>query len=90
MLETVERLYDAYQWYFHLFELISVVIFIFEYVLRMWVCTENERYARPVVGRLRYAVSAMAIVDLLAIIPFFIPLVITVHSEKERPRRSGA
>jgi voltage-gated potassium channel len=32
----------------------------------------DERYARPIVGRLRYAVTPFALIDLISIAPFFI------------------
>jgi len=54
------------------FELFSVVIFSVEYITRMWACTTDSRYSGTVWGRLRYGVSAMAVVDLLAILPFYL------------------
>jgi voltage-gated potassium channel len=72
ILATEPSLFQPYQLYFEWFELFSVVVFTIEYVLRIWVCTENERFARPVVGRLRYMVTPGAIIDLLAILPFFL------------------
>ncbi len=46
-----------------------VSIFIVEYVLRVWTCVEDERYRRPILGRLRYMVTPMALIDLVAILP---------------------
>jgi voltage-gated potassium channel len=54
------------------FEIFSVVVFSAEYLLRLWSCVEDPRYARPVLGRLRWAVSFMALVDLASILPFYI------------------
>jgi len=54
------------------FEVISVAIFSAEYLLRLWSCVEDPRYSRPVLGRLRWAVSFMALVDLASILPFYI------------------
>lgn len=56
------------------FEMISVIIFSVEYVLRIWASPENPKYRKPVVGYLRYAVTPLAIIDLLAIAPFYIAL----------------
>ena len=47
-------------------------MFTIEYFLRLWTAVEDPRYARPVVGRLRYAVTPFALVDLLAILPFYL------------------
>ena len=53
------------------FELFSFVIFALEYVLRMWVCILDEKYAREgvIMGRLQYFISYNAIIDLMALIP---------------------
>lgn len=72
ILATEAPLYEKHQFYFEWFELVSVVVFTIEYVLRVWVCTESKQFARPVVGRLRYMVTWGAIIDLLAILPFFL------------------
>ncbi|HMB89328.1 MAG TPA: ion transporter [Rhodothermales bacterium] len=72
ILATEAPLYAKYEPYFEWFELVSVVIFTIEYVLRVWVCTEGEKFSRPIVGRLRYMITWGAIIDLLAILPFFL------------------
>jgi len=45
------------------------LIFLVEYVARAWVAVENPRYQKYRFPRLRYLVSPMAIIDLLAILP---------------------
>jgi len=55
------------------FELVSVGVFSIEYGARVWAAVEDERYARPVVGRLRFARSPMAVIDFLAVAPFYLP-----------------
>ena len=45
-----------------------LVVFLVDYVLRLWACKVDERYDRPF-GRLRYAITPFAIVDLLAALP---------------------
>jgi voltage-gated potassium channel len=56
---------------FYYFEMASVAVFSVEYVLRLWSCTVEEKYARPILGRLRYAVTPLALIDLAAIAPFY-------------------
>ncbi len=56
------------------FEVFSVVVFTVEYGLRMW--TSPLRYPGSRHPALRYAVSLMAIVDLLAILPFYLPFLL--------------
>ena len=72
-LETVHGLHDRYAAVFFAFEAASVAVFTAEYLLRLWSCTVNPRFAGPVLGRLRYALTPMALVDLLAVLPFYLP-----------------
>ena len=78
VLETVDDLNARFGSIFHAIEMVSIVIFSVEYLLRLWVAPLNPRYAKPFTGRLRYAFSLMAIIDLLAILPAFLPLIFTV------------
>ncbi len=72
MLESVRDIGAAHQRFFNTFELFSIIAFAVEYVFRVWVSVEDGRYRRPLAGRLRYMVTPMAIVDLVAILPFFL------------------
>ena len=74
ILESVEDIYTLYQSFFVGFEIFSVAVFSIEYLLRLWVCCEEKAYQDPVRGRLRYMVSFMAMVDLLAILPFYLSM----------------
>lgn len=74
LLETVTGLNALYGDLFFEFEVFSVVVFTLEYVLRLWVCTQRAEYAGAVRGRLHYAITPMALVDLAAILPFYLPL----------------
>ncbi len=42
VLETEENIYSQYQPFFYGFEVFSIVIFTLEYILRLWVCTEQR------------------------------------------------
>lgn len=75
ILETEEGIYQAGRALFDGFEIFSIVIFTLEYVLRLWVCTDDSRYRSPVGGRIRYALQPAQLIDLLAILPFYIPFI---------------
>ncbi len=75
VLETVESLYTQFSQVFNTFELISVTVFTVEYVLRLWTCTENREYASPVAGRLKFMANPMSLIDLMAVLPFYLPVV---------------
>jgi len=74
VLETVRSAYDWCPGFFHAFEVVSILIFTAEYLLRLWSCTAAPRYSSPIIGRLRFAVSPLALIDLLAVLPFYLPL----------------
>jgi voltage-gated potassium channel len=74
ILHTVKSINEVYGHWFDQFEIFSVIFFCIEYVLRVWVCTENPKYSHPVWGRIAYMTSGMAIIDLIAILPFFLTI----------------
>lgn len=76
IVETVDSIHDKYELVFQYFEVFSVIVFSIEYVIRVWACTAIEKYKHPVLGRLKYMVSVEAIIDLLAILPFYLPYII--------------
>jgi voltage-gated potassium channel len=78
ILGSVERIENKYRNPLYLFELVSVVIFTIEYVLRIWACPENPKYRAPLWGRIRYALTPLLIIDLLAFLPFYLPMVVVV------------
>lgn len=60
------------------FEICSIVIFTIEYLLRVWTapCLYPEK--SRIKARIKYIFSFMALIDLLAILPFYIPFIITI------------
>lgn len=76
ILATVEKFDSQYQYYFRIFEIFSVTIFTIEYLLRLWTCTINKNFRNSITGRIRYMLTPLAIIDLLAILPFYLPMII--------------
>ena len=64
----VGRLLDA-------IEIVSVIIFSIEYIGRLWSVTCDPRFRHPILGRLRFAARPMPLIDLLAVAPFYLPLI---------------
>lgn len=80
VLETVESLSVAYKTFFYVFELFSVAVFSIEYVLRIWTAVESEdnRFRPPVAGRVRYSMTWLALIDAIAILPFYLEAFLSV------------
>ncbi|RDV24923.1 ion transporter [Alteromonas aestuariivivens] len=84
LLMTVEPIHRQYRTQLHQFEVFSVIIFTIEYFARVWTCVEvapkssRERTWPNWKRRLRYMVTPIAIVDLLAILPFYLSMFVAV------------
>lgn len=61
-----------------IFEVFSIITFSIEYMLRLWVSDFYHPEYPHWKARLKYAISGMAIIDLLAILPFYLPFLIKV------------
>ncbi len=79
-LESVSALRLQYGAYFFGFEVVSVLVFSVEYLLRIWSCVEMRGgiYSTPFAGRLRYALTPLLLIDLLAILPFYLAMFFAV------------
>lgn len=72
MLETVPSIYEPNKNFFDIFDAISVAIFTIEYVLRVWSSNHDPQFRQSIKGRLRYMLTPGALIDLLAILPFYL------------------
>lgn len=72
LFEIVPAVYEPYKRWFHLFDVFSIVIFTFEYCVRLYIAPEDPEFAKERYPRLKYALSLYALIDLLAILPFYL------------------
>lgn len=65
---------------FKIFEIISLSIFCAEYLIRVWCCVEGEEYSHLSLGkaRLKYLFTPIALIDLIAILPFLIAMFFSI------------
>ena len=55
-------------------ESFASIVFTCEYILRIWTADLKYSNLTPIGARFRYVVSGMAIVDLVSILPFWLPM----------------
>ncbi|MFT5708536.1 MAG: voltage-gated potassium channel [Oceanospirillaceae bacterium] len=80
ILESVSALSAAYKTEFYYFEIFSISIFSLEYIARVWSSPElkQQLYSDDFKGRLRYMMSIPAMIDLIAILPFYLTFFIVI------------
>jgi voltage-gated potassium channel Kch len=78
VLEHVPALYEPNKQLFHYFDVFSIVIFVMEYALRFYLAPEDEEFQKKRSPRTAYIFSPFAIIDFLAIAPFFLQAFIPI------------
>ena len=74
LFEHVHKIYDPNQHLFHLFDIFSVIVFTFEYLLRLYLSPEDSEFTgnEKHNAYVNYIKSPFAIVDFFAVAPFYI------------------
>ena len=80
VMETVPDISATHTLAFRVFEIVSVAVFTVEYGLRLWIAPEDPAWSSggAARARLRHAISPLGIIDLLAILPFYLSSLIGV------------
>jgi voltage-gated potassium channel len=80
IFESEADYHQIYQQEFALFEFFSLSIFCIEYLIRVWCCIEGSKYQHlsSIKARINYALTPIAIIDLIAILPFIIAIFFAV------------
>ena len=72
LLETVESVHYILAMEFAVLDSVAVAIFTTEYLMRMYSCVEDPRFQSAYAGRARYGFTPGAVIDALAVTPFFL------------------
>lgn len=80
ILDSVPSINARYHDWFLLFEWFSILLFTIEYITRVWASVERagQRRQGPVRSRIRYMLSPLALIDMLAILPFYLTFLLPV------------
>lgn len=80
IFESVDAVFARYERAFWYFEVFSVIAFTIEYFARVWSSIDLRKTAdsSPVMGRVKYMLTPLALVDLIAILPFYLSFYITL------------
>ena len=71
LLETVESVHYILAMEFAVLDSVAVAVFTTEYLMRMYSCVEDPKFEAPYAGRAKYGFTLGAMIDLLAVLPFF-------------------
>jgi voltage-gated potassium channel Kch len=72
MFEHVPAVYEPYRMWFELFDVFSVAVFTIEYALRFYLAPEDDEFKHSSSPRGSYVISPFAIIDFLAVAPFYL------------------
>ncbi len=80
ILESVTSIHARYAQAFRYFEVFSVIAFTIEYFARVWssIDLKQSKDRSPVVGRIKYMLTPLALVDLIAILPFYLAFYVSI------------
>ncbi len=80
VIGSVEQIHEAHPGVFWWIEAVVITVFTAEYLVRLWSCPADDRWDDNLSSRLRYVVSTEAMIDLSAILPFYIGAVLGVDA----------
>lgn len=76
IFESVQSIHYILNIEFVVLDAVAVGVFTVEYFLRLYTCVEEPGFQHAVIGRLKQAKTTSSIIDFLAILPFFLEVVL--------------
>lgn len=78
VLESVDAIYSQYGEILINFNVFCVIVFSIEYILRLYVSDLSHPSNNRLKSVIKFIISPFGIIDLLAIIPFYLPMIIKI------------
>jgi len=72
LFEQVPAVFEPNKHWFHWFDIFSVAVFTVEYLLRLYMAPEDPEFNSKKFARLGFVSSPFAIIDFLAVAPFYL------------------
>jgi voltage-gated potassium channel len=72
LFEQVPAVFEPNKQWFHIFDIFSVAVFTVEYLLRLYMAPEDPEFNKKKFARLGFVSSPFAIIDFLAVAPFYL------------------
>ncbi len=75
IVSSIDEINKEYHSQLQAFEIFSILFFTVEYIARIYSIVEHPSYQHPIKGRLKFIKSPIAIIDLLAFLPFYLTFI---------------
>jgi hypothetical protein len=77
-LETIPAVHDPLKLEFYYFDTIAIAVFTIEYLLRLYAAPEQDSLERDTFARLAFIKKPTSLVDLIAIVPYYLQFLFAV------------
>jgi len=71
VVERIPAIFEPHQQLFHAFDVFSVIVFTIEYLTRLYLAPEDKEFKSKWSARTAYVFSPFAVIDFLAVAPFY-------------------
>ena len=71
VVERIPAIFQAHEQFFHVFDVFSVIVFTIEYLTRLYLAPEDQEFKNRRFTRAAYVFSPFAVIDFLAVAPFY-------------------
>ena len=78
VLESMQEVKTKYSSILELFNVFSIIVFSIEYILRLYVSDKSHPSNSRIKSAFKFIFSTYGLIDLIAILPFYLPMVITM------------